>query len=419
MNERLLHTPEGVRDIYNAECEKKLNLEHRLHHRLRLYGFKDIQTPAFEFFDIFNKERGTVLSREMYKFFDRDGNTMVLRPDMTPPIARCMAKYYREETMPVRFSYCGSTFINNNSYQGKLKEITQLGAELINDPSVEADAEMIALTVECLLDAGLTKFQVEIGQADFFRGLMEEAGIDEEESEELRVLIENKNMFGVEGIISGKQLPEALKNVILKLPELFGTLDRLLYVKQEITNRRALAAIERLEKLYALLQEYGFEQFITFDLGMLSKYNYYTGIIFRAYTFGTGDAVVTGGRYDSLVAQFGKNAPAIGMAVLVDQLMSALSRQKLLPEPAAENTLIVYKKEFRSAAISLAKQFRAQGRKIELYLETSAEEDYAAYAKRMKLGGVMYLREAGFAEIINAKDGTVERAAVSSLLDRN
>ena len=308
MNERLLHTPEGVRDIYNVECERKLTLEHCLRHRLHLYGFRDIETPMFEFFDIFNKERGTVPSNEMYKFFDREGNTLVLRPDMTPPIARCMAKYYREENLPVRFCYIGDTFVNNTSYQGKLKQVAQLGAELINDATVEADAEMIALTVDCLLDAGLKRFQVEIGQADFFRGLMEEAGIAPDEAEMLRVLIENKNMFGVEEIISGKNLPDNLKEVILKLPELFGTLDRLLYVKEKISNSRALAAIERLEALYALLCEYGFEEYITFDLGMLSKFNYYTGIIFRAYTFGTGDAVATGGRYDSLVGQFGKDA---------------------------------------------------------------------------------------------------------------
>ncbi len=417
MNERLLHTPEGVRDIYNAECEKKMLLEHRLHHRLHLYGFQDIQTPAFEFFEIFNEERGTVSAKEMYRFFDREGNTLVLRPDMTPSIARCMAKYYREEELPVRFCYSGNTFINNSSYQGKLKESTQLGAELINDASIEADAEMLALTVECLLDAGLTKFQVEVGHADFFRGLMEEAGMNEEEEEALRILIENKNMFAVEELISEKNLPEAVKSVIMKLPELFGTLDGLLAVCREIKNPKAVVALERLERLYAMMSDYGLEQYITFDLGMLSKYNYYTGIIFRAYTLGTGDAVVTGGRYDSLVGQFGKDAPAIGMAVLVDQLMSALSRQKLLPEPEAENTLIAYKGEFRAMAIALAKQFRGQDMKVELYhTEEQTEADFVSYAGRRKVGGVLYLKEAGFVELMNASEGSWQRVSIEQLM---
>lgn len=399
MNERLLHTPEGVRDIYQTECEMKHVLEHRLHHRLDLYGFRPIETPSFEFFDIFNKERGTVLSKEMYKFFDREGNTLALRPDMTPPIARCTAKYYRDETLPVRFSYIGSTFVNNSSYQGKLKEVTQLGAELINDSSVEADAEMIALTVECMMDAGLTKFQVEIGQADFFRGLMEEAGINSEEAEELRILIENKNTFAVEDKISGKAIPEGLKNIIKRLPELFGTLDKLLFVKNEITNARALAAIERLEQLYSHLANYGYEQYITFDLGMLSKFNYYTGIIFRAYTYGTGEEIITGGRYDSLVGQFGKEAPAIGMAIMVNQLMMALSRQKLLPEIKPDNTLVVYSKDMYADAVKLAKRLRADDQKVELFMTNNAQEDFAAYAKRMKLARVIVLQNDGTAKV--------------------
>ncbi len=395
MNERLLHTPEGVRDIYNVECERKLVLEHCLRHRLHLYGFRDIETPMFEFFDIFNKERGTVPSNEMYKFFDREGNTLVLRPDMTPPIARCMAKYYREENLPVRFCYIGDTFVNNTSYQGKLKQVAQLGAELINDATVEADAEMIALTVDCLLDAGLGYFQVEIGQADFFRGLMEEAGIAPDEAEMLRVLIENKNMFGVEEIISGKNLPDNLKEVILKLPELFGTLDRLLYVKEKISNSRALAAIERLEALHALLCEYGFEEYITFDLGMLSKFNYYTGIIFRAYTFGTGDAVATGGRYDSLVGQFGKDAPAIGMAIIVNQLLAALARQDLSEEPKAKNHLIVYEKGQNKEAIALAISMRKTNSRVELLLADAkfCDEDDVEYSKRMNFQEVLFLKE--------------------------
>ncbi len=397
MSERLLHTPEGVRDIYNAECEKKSMLEERLRHHLHLYGFRDIETPAFEFFDIFSEERGTVSSKEMYKFFDREGNTLVLRPDMTPSIARCMAKYYREETMPVRFCYIGDTFVNNTSYQGKLKQVTQLGAELLNDSTVEADAEMVAMTVDCLLASGLKRFQVEIGQADFFRGLMEEALIDEQEAEELRLLIEDKNMFGVEEIISGKKLPDGLKEVILKLPELFGSVSHLDYVSGKITNARALGAIGRLKALYALLCEYGFEEYITFDLGMLSKFDYYTGIIFRAYTFGTGDAVASGGRYDGLVKQFGKDAPAIGMAVIVNQLLCALSRQDLLEEPKPKNTLLVYPKEQGKKAVALAKAMRTEGRRVELLLmDCGADQnDYVLYAGRMHLKTVLFISGTG------------------------
>ena len=197
----LLHTPDGVRDIYGKECAKKLSVQEGINHVFHLYGYENIETPTFEFFDIFNKQRGSVSSREMFKFFDRDNNTLVLRPDMTPAIARCVAKYYMDETMPLRLCYLERTFINNTSYQGRLKEVTQTGAEMIGDDSSSADAEMIAMVIDSLKAVGLQEFQVELGQVEFFRGLVEEAGMDAETQETLRELIENKNFFGAEELL--------------------------------------------------------------------------------------------------------------------------------------------------------------------------------------------------------------------------
>lgn len=418
MNEKLLHTPEGVRDIYNSECEKKLQLENNLHHVMKLHGFKDIQTPTFEFFDIFSKERGTVAAKDMYKFFDREGNTLVLRPDITPSIARCAAKYYKDEELPIRLCYVESTFINNSSYQGKLKESTQLGAELINDSSTDADAQMLALTIECLLQAGLKEFQVEIGEADFFRGLVEEAGFDEDEETQLRILIENKNMFGVEELISSKDINPELKIVFLTLPELFGAQDKLIYAKSLTKNTRARKAIERLEQLYDILSVYGLEQYVTFDLGMLSKYNYYTGIIFRAYTYGTGDTIANGGRYDNLVSQFGKEAPAIGLAILVDQLMLALSRQKIEIVSELENTLILYDNNYREKAIMLANHLRSKGINIELLCKINnlSLENYLAYASRMSIGEILYFETADLIQVIQPQNGEVKKAKIEDFL---
>lgn len=414
----LLHTPEGVRDIYNSECAKKLALENNLHQVLKLYGFKDIQTPSFEFFDIFNHERGTTSSREMYKFFDRDGNTLVLRPDITPSIARCAAKYYKEEELPVRLCYVGNTYINNISFQGKLKETTQLGAELINDGTSDADAEMIALTIDCLIQAGLKEFQVEIGQADFFNGLMEEAKFDKQEALQLKELIESKNLFGVEEMVLRKDISEDLKTLLLKLPELFGNLDNLTFAKTKTKNQRALAAIERLEKVYDILETYGFKDYITFDLGMLSKYNYYTGIIFKAYTYGTGEAIVTGGRYDNLVIQFGKEADAIGFAIVVDQLMLALSRQKIEIPLKANNTLILYQDTNRKNAIALANHFRNDGIHIELIRKSSKRslEQYIEYGKRNENGGILYIENEDAIQVINIETGDIREAKLSELV---
>ena len=151
----------------------------------------------------------------MYKFFDRDNNTLVLRPDMTPPIARCVAKYYMDETKPLRLCYLGPTFINGTSYQGRLKESTQTGAELIGDDTADADAEMIAMVIDALRETGLKEFQVELGQVEFYRGLVEESGMDEETQEKLRILIENKNYFGVEELLSEQTMGAELKLLFL------------------------------------------------------------------------------------------------------------------------------------------------------------------------------------------------------------
>lgn len=414
----LLHTPEGVRDIYNGECAKKIAIQDHIHQVLSLYGFKDIQTPTFEFFDIFNKERGTIVSKEMYKFFDREGNTLVLRPDITPSIARCAAKYYKEEELPIRLCYVGNTFINNSSYQGKLKETTQVGAELINDDSSDADAEMIALTIECLKKAGLQDFQVEIGHADFFNGLVEEAAFDEEEIEQLKTLISSKNLFGVEALVSDKKLDGELKDIFLKLPELFGNEENLSFAKSKTKNERARKAIERLEKLYDILETYGVSNYVTFDLGMLSKYNYYTGIIFNAYTYGNGEPIVKGGRYDNLVKQFGKDAPAIGLAIVMDQLMLALTRQKIEVPVQMNNTIILYKDTYRKIAIDLANHFRADGIHVELIRKSSKRdiEEYMEYGKRDCAGGILYMEDEDTVHVINIQDGSKKIAKLSELV---
>lgn len=392
MKDILLHTPEGVRDIYNSEFQKKDIVENNMKDVMRHYGFHQFVTPTFEYFDIFNKERGTVSSRNMYKFVDRDGETLVLRPDMTPQAARCVAKYFKNEELPIRLFYHGNVFVNYSGYQGKLKESTQIGAELYNDASPEADAEMAALMIDCLAASGLKKFQVVAGQADFYRALVEEAGFSEEETDELRRLIEMKNVFGVEQLLEEKEISAELKEVFTKLSSHFGSIETIHHMKQLTENKRAVAALERLEAFYDALCCYGREEHISFDLGMLSQLNYYTGILFRAYTHGTGDVVAAGGRYDSLVEQFGKQAPAIGIAVYSDQLLTALLRQGLLEHPAAEGTLVLYSETTKAQAVELAEKLRKEGTAVTLMKEQQyTEQKLKQYAAEIGAKTILHM----------------------------
>lgn len=404
---QLLHTPEGVRDIYHEECARKLALQNRLHKILHLYGYHDIQTPMFEYFDVFRKEIGTISSRELYKFFDRDGNILALRPDMTPQIARAAATLFSEQEFPARLCYVGSTFINHSSYQGRLKENTQLGAELIGIDSVEADAEMLAMVVDCLKKAGLEEFQINVGNVDFFQGLLDEAEIDEDTEARLRELIANRNYFGVDELLEEAEVKPATKQAFRTLSELTGGVDILEDAKHAAPNGKALKAIKRLEQIYEVLRAYKVEDYITFDLSMSGIYGYYTGIIFRGYTFGTGDAVVKGGRYDHLVEKFGKSAPSIGFVIVVDELLSAVRHQKINIPFKQNKTLIVYDDERQTDAIRLAAEFRSKNKNTEMLMKQQdcSLEFYISYGKRNMSGSMLYLQKDGQIRMMNLATG--------------
>ena len=410
---QLLHTPEGVRDVYQKEYARKLVIEGRIRRILKQYGYDELQTPSFEFFDIFNKERGSVDSRELYKFFDREGNTLVLRPDMTPPVARCAAKYYTDENLPIRLSYLANTFINYSSYQGRLKEATVQGAELIGDDTSDADAEIIAMTIDSLKSAGLRDFQVDIGQVEFFNGLVEEAGLSTETEEQLRELIEEKNFFGVEELVSEQKLPKALSDLFLKLPDLFGPVEVIETARSMTDNPRCLAAIRRLENLYRILGYYGLSEYVSFDLGMLGKYKYYTGIIFRGVTFGMGEPIVSGGRYDGLMRQFGKDAPSVGFSISIDGLLAALSRQKIQVDIPKTDAVLLYEKEEQQSAIAHARALREEGINLQMIRRVDQRplSEYLAYRDRNDITILYYLKEGALYRYEPGTDDTDDEEA--------
>ncbi len=366
MSKKLVHTPEGVRDIYGDEKAKKTVVERLLHEKITGYGYRDIQTPTFEFFDVFSKEVGTTPSKELYKFFDKEGNTLVLRPDFTPSIARCAAKYFMEENVPIRFCYQGNTFTNTSELQGKLKEVTQMGAELIGDGSVQADAEMIAMTIEALYHAGLSDFQISVGNLEYFKGICAEAGLNEETQLELREYISGKNYFGAEELLDSIHVNHKSKEQLLKVSDLFGTEAILADAGRAVSNERSKKAIERLWKVYEVLCDYGVEKYVSFDLGMLSKYNYYTGIIFKGYTYGVGDAIVKGGRYDNLLRRFGKEAAAIGFVIVVDDLLAAMNRQGAIISGMESYKKLYYTEADFKEKLQECRQLRASGKNVEL-----------------------------------------------------
>ena len=369
----LLHTPEGVRDCYGKENTAKQKTIERIARQIHLYGYEDLQTPSFEYFDVFSNEIGTTSSRELYKFFDKEGNTLVLRPDFTPSVARCAAKYFMEEKQPLRFCYQGSAFSNTSDLQGKLKETTQMGAELMNDASAQADGEMIAMLIESLLEAGLTEFQISVGNVEYFKGLCEYLGMDSELEMTLRDEISGKNYFAAEDLLKNEGFKKPDRDLFLRIRDFMETEEDLVKAAQSAPNGRAGAAVKRLIEVWNVVDAYGLSKYVSFDLSLLSKYHYYTGIIFKGYTYGTGEPIASGGRYDQLLRYFGKEAPAIGWMISVDPLMEAMRRQHLIDVQEPEIQKIYYNDTNYRDALKTARMSRLAGFRTVLLPETDRE----------------------------------------------
>ena len=359
MEQRLIHTPEGVRDIYGAELARRKDIAERMLKALKLYGCREIETPVFEYFDIYSKETGTTPSRELYKFFDREGDTLVLRPDLTPPAARCAVKYFLDGTDSVRLCYSGKVFQNTLNLQGKLKETTQIGAEIMGEPSTDADAEILAMAAETLRAAGFEEFTISMGDVDFFKGLCEEAGLSGENILKLREYISIKNYYGAAQMLEHRNVDRRISELMINAGDVVNAAD-LSDIREATTSKKAVAALDRLIKIYSLMEKKGLGRYISIDLGMLSKFNYYTGLIFRAYTYGAPDAIVKGGRYDGLLASFGKDVPATGCVFLLDDIMSAL-RDRGQKTTEEEIQRFEYNEDNREEVLSKVAGLRAEG----------------------------------------------------------
>ena len=382
---RLQHTPEGCRDIYRDECLKRNHVLTKLIGIIQSYGYDQIETPTVEFFDIFGTDIGTTPSKELYKFFDRDGNTVVLRPDFTPSVARAASTYFTDVKKPLRLYYQGKTFVNNQSLRGRLRESTQLGGELIGDSSMDADAEVIALVCNIFRSVGINEFKISLTHSDFFKSLINESNLTEEDEIRLRDLISNRNYFGLEEYLEERNLEEDLKNLFLLMGPDYLRKDS---TEDAIQLASKYPSIQRdllyLKELIERLDYYGVSQYVALDLGTISSFRYYTGIIFSGFTFGSGEPLVKGGRYDSLLSNFGKQTPAIGFGFDIDELIQALTRQDIDLMPHRERTVIVYDDKSRIKAISRALGIREGGRICELYCfsdstDTQLKKEYPDY----------------------------------------
>ena len=397
-----LYTPDGTGDKLFGECYTKRRLEEMLRKQFAADGYLEIETPTIEFLDVFMNGRELISQEKMLKLFDRDGRILVLRPDATIPAARLAATKLKDDGFPRKLFYIGNIFRTGSEI-----EFTQAGVELLGSEAPEADAEVIAQAAEALKNAGLENFQIDIGQVGFFKGIMEETGLSEDEIEQIRTLIDAKDFVGIEVLVKSHEIDDYLKKLIFDMPRLFGPASILDGLDRSKLNKAALDAIDNLRNVIAILNEYGLEKYISVDLGIVQSLNYYTGTIFKGFTYGVGSPVLSGGRYDGLVERFGRKSPATGFSLSVNVLMAALEGQKIeMPGPEIDS-LVAYTQSARASAIKVGRVLRKEGLVIDILPGPIDSDGACECADKRGIGGVVYLGEKNQIRIYDRKAGTV------------
>ncbi len=346
------HTPAGLTDILVKECELKFKIETAAREVFARHGYHVVQPPMFEYYDVY--DAAVTKAENMFKFFDNNGRMLALRPDLTTSVARIAATKPLGE-LPYRIAYSGSAFRNDETFSNdRRREFSQAGIELIGNGGTDADAEVIEIAIEALLKFGVKDFQIDMGHADYYKGLAEIAGLDPIVSDKLRANINDKDFVAIEGILDGIDIDEKLKEVFMELPKMFGGIETAVAAaKNPIIGEKSRAALENLISVYEILKGKGLDKYISTDLGMVPNLDYYTGIIVKGFAKGVAFPICSGGRYNNLTEKFGKALPATGIAIGIERVMTALSDIRERNDENASEYITVALAKGRLAELSI------------------------------------------------------------------
>jgi ATP phosphoribosyltransferase regulatory subunit len=351
-----LHIVEGTGDLLFLECKFKKTVEHNIIENFSRFGYFEIETPTFEYDCVFSD------AEDLYRMVDRSGEVLALRPDITTQIARIAATKLSDK-LPIRASYLGNVYRYQDTQKGgRQNEFTQAGIELLGEMGDIFDAEVIAATISALLNVGLDEFMVELGDVNFVRGLLSDSNLDDDIIDEINILMTKKDTLSIEEILKNVNMNQSIKELFIKLPTLFGNIeiiDELL--QKDFLNETSKNALENLKNILTVLSYYGYEKYISIDLGMNKNMDYYTGMIFKVFTHSVGFAIAGGGRYDKLISNFGKNISATGSAIYINRLTQALLTKTEPTEPKVDE---IIKNNDIKKSIEQAQKSRANGKKV-------------------------------------------------------
>lgn len=386
MNIKKIHTPEGTQDICGREYSTKKYIENVFEDIFSLYGYMPVQSPSFEFLEVFSKVEGSS-AENMLKFFDKNGKTLTLRPDFTPAIARIVSTKFEKANLPLRLYYMGNAFVDNESYANfRQKEFSQAGIECIGDGSILADAEVIAITINCLLDAGLRNFRIEIGHADFLKGIIMQSNFGDEDAEFLKHCLRKKDSEGVLTLLEKNKTKGYVKEIIKELSLLFGGTEILSKIKVNKLIELSKNAVLELMQICEIIEEYGLSKYIGIDLGFVNQYEYYSGTIFKGYIGNVGFPICSGGRYDNLIEKYGSlRKPSVGMALYTDRILMSLIESGKEQEALLPEHIVTYEEGSRKKAIDFALKLRKSGVRTELISNADLRELKKRGAKEISI----------------------------------
>jgi ATP phosphoribosyltransferase regulatory subunit len=358
--------PHGVQDRFLVEAARRRQAEAVLRERFVSWGYQEVIPPTFEYYENLVVGASAELQRAMYRFFDHEGRSLALRADFTPQLARMAATKLFDRPKPLRCFYVGSLFRHEEPQAGRKREFTQAGLELLGVDTPAADAEVVALAIAALEALQLRDFQVNLGQMAFFRVLTEDLPADL--LVVVRDAVDHKNSTQLAAALAEAGVAGDWHELLYRLPDLIGGLEILEEARTLSAGlpgrASAMAALDRLEETYGLLQAHGVAGRVILDLGEVRGMDYYTGITFRGVAPGLGWPIVSGGRYDDLIANFGRPLAAVGLGLGIERALLVQARQGATPPSIAAHVLVSGCDD--PACLALAERLRQQGLRVEI-----------------------------------------------------
>jgi len=311
--------PPGTKILIGGAARRRRILERVVCSVFEGWSYEEIIPPIFDYYDVFIKGMGRGLEEQVYRFIDRDGNILALRPEFTSLVAKTAVTRLASSPKPIRLYYSGEVLRFEKPKGGRQREFAQIGIENFGGGK-QADVEILLIAVESMQRLGIAEFQINLGSVDFFGGIVDRIDLPEDQITKLKTVLNFKDQPGLEALLPSLPLDERRKNILRAIPHLTGGREVLSEARSLIRNERSVAALDHLDEIYSVFDKLGLARHLTIDLGEVRGFDYYTGILFRAYIPQLGFEVASGGRYDGMAATFGEDLTAVGFSFSLDRL---------------------------------------------------------------------------------------------------